>query len=139
MDDYEKKTNGEGDRLLVELKTGVDEAMADAGGYGDSIDIDIDKAFAEGIATATVSDYKALKSRVSQLRRLLPATNPLSDSKFASRLATAAKNLGPFVKSEINNQMTLNKAAGDLVKTDQCIVTVLRQRLLFVRRCRNQP
>ena len=91
IDEYEESCGGHGSKLLVQLDKDSTAARSNAGAYGESIDSEIDAAFLAGIEQPTVTAFKALKSKVSKLRRLLPADNQLSNAKFSYRLATAAR------------------------------------------------
>ena len=58
VDEYEDLCAGHGSKLLIQLAEESSKAMANAGSYGESIDKQIDDAFADGIDAPTVASFK---------------------------------------------------------------------------------
>ena len=48
-----------------------------------------------GLASTRVADFNAFKTRLNNLRKLLPDDVPCSDVQFAHKLVVAVRNLGP--------------------------------------------
>merc|ERR1711965_201774 len=80
-----------------------------------------------GLSSPRGAEFNSFKTRLNNLRALLPDEVPCSDPTFAHKLVVAVRKLGPFVESELNNALRIDKSRGDLVKTKDTIVTVLSE------------
>ena len=95
--------------------------------FGEIILENMRKIEAVGLTTASVAEFNIFKRILNDERKLLPATDPCSDISFASKLVSAVRNLGPLVRTELNNAMRIDGSRGDLKKTKLTIISVLSE------------
>ena len=65
-----------------------------------------------GLSSCKVAEFNTYKTRLNNLRKLLPNDVPCSDVSFAHKLVVAVRNLGPLVSSELNNAMRIDRSKG---------------------------
>ena len=97
-----------GVRLLIHFKNKYANIANELStSYADSITQQMVDLKSVGLASCRVADFNVFKTRLNNLRKLLPADVPCLDVQFAHKLIIAVRNLGPLVQSELNNAMRL--------------------------------
>ena len=124
-EEYAEAYQRSGTRLLIYFANKRDTNSSSA--YADSIVAKMAAAEEIGLASVSVAEFNLYKSKLSSIRKLLPVEVPCSDITFAHKLVTAVINLGPLVRSEVNNAMRVDKSRGDLAKTKETLISVLTE------------
>ena len=117
-----------GIRLLIHFKAKATSIATELStSYADTITQQMAELEAIGLSSCKVSEFNIYKTKLNNLRKLLPNDVPCSDVAFAHKLVVAVRNLGPLVASELNNAMRIDQSKGDLAKTRDTIVAVLSE------------
>ena len=114
--------------LLIHFKNKNDNIANSLGtSYADHILKQMADLEEVGLSSPRVAEFNAFKTNLNNLRMLLPDEVPCSDPTFAHKLVVAVRKLGPFVESELNNALRIDKSRGNLTKTKDTIVAVLSE------------
>jgi signal peptidase I len=130
---FMEECNDSGREMLQRLKDKVANMPTNITNYGAGISAKIDLRLKQGIDTPTVAAFTLLIEDVTSQRDLLPdSLKPAySDTILATRLQDAARGLGPHLYSEINAELRSKGGRGDLAKTKEAIIEVLRAQRLW--------
>jgi hypothetical protein len=127
QDEMRTDCDGSGTELLILLEKRRTTICTDG---TNNLGLDVEAIYTAHIkgafAHATVASFNEFKSAASRLRKELVGTGyEVPDGKFALHLATAARDLGPFVGLKIDQHMLNQKARGDLTLTKKAIISAL--------------
>ena len=95
--------------------------------YADNILKQMSELEEIGLSSTGVAEFNAFKTKLNNLRKLLPDEVPCTDITFAHKLVVAVRKLGPLVTSELNNAMRIDGSKGHLGKTKTTILSVLSE------------
>ena len=85
-----------GIRLLIHFKTKAASIATELStSYADTITQQMAELEAIGLSSCKVAEFNTYKTRLNNLRKLLPNDVPCSDVSFAHKLVVAVRNLGP--------------------------------------------
>ena len=123
---YLDDASNDGIVMLINLNKDSADAVADSANLCTSVQSEIAEIETTGLADAQVSTFNDYKRRLNAKRKVLNGTDyAITDPIFAGKLIAAVRKLGPFVATNLDNEIRHQKARGNLTLTRKCIIQVL--------------
>ena len=109
---------GSGRTLLVHLEAQKQKVLRQSANYGQALTNEFDAIEKRGIPHATCKEYSAFKSSLNEIRGQLPADRAILDGTFSGKLINAVRSIGTNVERDLDIEIRLTNARGDLDKVD---------------------